>query len=298
MKEKLEQIRDLVNELLASFEPVPVVEKIEASPEDKELNILKELLFSDKWPNAVFQAQIADDNSEKDKEERAEGIADIILPPYGGKKFLDFGCGEGHVVKHVAKEASLAVGYDIETPSKSQLVWDGESEYLLTTDMNKVRDKGPYDLILLYDVFDHVRNETPVEVLSKAKSLLADEGKIYMRCHPWCSRHGGHAYRQVNKAFVHLVFSKEELRTLGVELEENQKVYFPLGTYTKAINEAGLVKETEHEMNSQDVEPFFEQNTLVKNRIMKSFGISNWAFDPPVFQMSQCFVDFILRKKN
>lgn len=292
MKEKLEKIRDLVNELIASLETPAPPQKIK---NEAEFNILKQLLESSEWPESVFSVQIANEDSESDKLERAEGIAEILLPPFGKKKFLDFGCGEGHVAKYISRESELAVGYDI-SKGASQLEWEDKKDgLLLTTSFEKVMAEGPYDIILIYDVLDHCR-ENPEEVLLKAKSVLSEEGKIYLRCHPWTGRHGGHAYRKINKAFVHLVLEEAELSEMGVVLEYNKKVLFPISFYNKAIDEAGLQRESEPEVDTQEVEMFFENNPIVKSRILKSFGAHEWTSEKPVFQMSQCFLDYVLKK--
>lgn len=303
MKEKLEKVRDLINEILQSLEDefnqkIEVQEKAKISEATDEFNLLEKLLNSDVWPEAVFSAQIADENSESDKSERAEGIADILLPPFSGKKFLDFGCGEGHVAKYVSGEASISVGYDIVKSESSKFDWEvKEEKFILTTDFEKVISEGPYDIVMIYDVLDHSLID-PSEVLAKAKSVLSDDGRIYLRCHPWTGRHGGHAYRKINKAFVHLVLSEEELEILGVKIEHNRKILFPIKTYNKAIDEAGLERESEPEIDTQEVESFFEENPLVKSRILSSFGINEWTLDRPVFQMSQCFLDYVLKKKG
>jgi len=294
MKEKLEKIRDMLQELINSLEPVMNQNTQPESPKDtSEFKLLSDLLKSDEWPEAVFQIQIADENSEKDKEERAEGIADMLLPPLGGKKFLDFGCGEGHVAKYVSKDASTAVGYDI-VKSGSQ-VWEENTEgFILTQNFDTVRANGPYDVILIYDVLDHVQS-TIESVLEQAKSVLAQEGRIYIRCHPWVSRHGGHAYRKINKAFIHLVFNDQELKDLGIDLEFNNRVFMPLITYGTAIKNVNLKLESEPELDTQEVEEFFSLNPLIRSRILKSFGITEWKAEKPGFQLSQCFVDYILK---
>ena len=262
-----------------------------------EFDSLKLLLNSNEWPQAVYTTQIADENSDKDKRERAEGIIDIILPPVDGKKFLDFGCGEGHVVACVAGTASVSVGYDIVQDSKSGFDWNNESgNFFLTTDFDSVKNKGPYDIILIYDVLDHAQESTPKEILLKAASVLAEGGKIYLRTHPWCSRHGGHAYRKINKAFVHLVFTEEELRSMGVDFIPNMRVMKPIDTYNSWIKDAGLKTATQQELDLQDVEPFFKNNPIVSRRILRSFGIKEWA-ETPNWQMSQCFHDLVLEKE-
>ena len=293
MKEKLEQIRDLINDLISSLdESAPKKEETKLK-DDSEFGLLKGLLESNEWPEAVFSAKIADEGSESDKMERASGISDILLPPFGGKKFLDFGCGEGHVAKHVSSDAAFSVGYDVVRNPNSHLDWENKTEkLLLTTDFEKVRSEGPYDAILIYDVLDH-SHESPEEVLLKAKSLLSEEGKIYLRCHPWTGRHGSHAYRKINKAFVHLVFDEKELSELGVIMEHNRKILRPINTYNKAIEDAGL-KRSEPEVDTQEVEAFFEENPLVRSRILNSLGLTNWTSDTPAFQMSQCFLDYVL----
>jgi 2-polyprenyl-3-methyl-5-hydroxy-6-metoxy-1,4-benzoquinol methylase len=298
MREKLERIRDLINEVIASIEESSPPKKAIKIENEAEFNLLKSLLDSNEWPEAVFGAQIADENSESDKAERAEGISDILLPPFSGKKFLDFGCGEGHVAKYVSGEAAISVGYDIVRNELSKFDWEKkDGSFLLTTDFEKVVSEGPYDIIMIYDVIDH-SSEDLSEILLKAKSVLADDGRIYLRCHPWTGRHGGHAYRKINKAFVHLVFSEEELNHLGVNLEYNRKILFPINTCNKAIDEAGLVRESEPEVDTQEVETFFEENPLVKSRILSTFSLDNWTSEKPVFQMSQCFLDYVLKKES
>lgn len=255
---------------------------------------LKKLLESDLWPEAVFGFQIADENSEKDKEERAEGISDILLPPQSGKRFLDFGCGEGHIANYVSKSAKISVGYDIVKNNKSRFAWEENDEkFLLTTDFKKVEEKGPYDTILIYDVLDHVQNFTPQEALAMTKSVLAKGGKIYLRTHPWTSRHGGHVYKKINKAFVHLVFTEEELKSMGVDLDFNLKVMSPQSKYGSWIEESGLKKSVEPEPDLQDIESFFKDNTIVKKRILNAFGVNEWG-SKPEWQMKQCFWDYVL----
>lgn len=291
MIDKLIIIRDLLNELIES----PKESALEKEPD--KLFLLESLVHSDEWPEAVFKLQIADENSETDKAERAEGIADILLPPLAGKKFLDFGCGEGHVARYISGQASISVGYDIVRSESSKIDWETkEKNFLLTTDFDKVVSEGLYDVIMIYDVLDH-SSESPHEVLVKAKSALADDGKIYLRCHPWAGRHGGHAYRNINKAFVHLVFSEKELDHLGVKLGYHKKILFPISAYNKAIDTAGLERESEPEVDMQEVEPFFKENPLVKSRILAVFGLDEWSVDKPSYQMSQCFVDYVLKKK-
>lgn len=304
MRDKLEQLKRLLEDILKDMPPEEAVTEVvteRSSPSAvvrPDFDSLKSLLVSEVWPEAVFSAQIADDNSEENKDERAQGIADIMLPPLLGKRFLDFGCGEGHVAKHVSKEVSSSVGYDLQKSARSKLAWETKQDgFLLTTDFNKALSEGPFDVILLYDVVDHAEGSTPSDMLAKAASALAPDGKIFMRCHPWCGRHGGHIYRKFNKAFVHLVFHPDELELLGSPVEHNARVLKPLKTYGEIIEAAGLANDIEPEIDSQEVEDFFRDTPLVRDRILRAWGVDKWEQDPPSFQMSQCFVDYVLKKK-
>lgn len=297
MKEKLLEARRLIDEILSSLEDSPddfremPEAPVQVRTESDELKVLKSLLDSPEWPEAVSSYRIADEGSEGDKEERAKSIVDIILPPLMGKKFLDLGCGEGHVARLASGDALFAAGYDLER--RGSLGWEERTDnLLLTTDLERVRNEGPYDVILIYDVLDHAEN--PLEVLFTAKSVLSEEGSIFLRCHPWCSRHGGHLYRKLNKAFAHLVFSEEELRGMGVECEVKQKVLQPMNHYSDMIREAGL-SASQPEVEYREVERFFQENPLVKSRILTSFGATEWQYEKPAFQMSQCFLDYVLK---
>lgn len=281
--------------------------------QNEEFEELKKLLVSSDWPESVLEFQIVDENSEQEKMDRAEGVIDILIQEdLKDKKFLDFGCGEGHMAKYASSQCQTSIGYDIAKPNDS-FVWEEKQEnFLLTTDFNKVKENGPYDIILLYDVIDHaMRKEsekTPeslgngdkeTEILKKASEVLSETGKIYLRCHPWCSRHGSHLYRKINKAFVHLVFYNNELGDLGYELTcgngtNGNRIVFPILSYKKIIQNSRLKIQSEPEIERQNVEEFFKNTEIIANRIKKSVPVSEATF--PDFQLSMCFLDYILTK--
>ena len=270
--------------------------------QNKEFQELKKMLNSDEWPEALMSFQICDENSEDDKMDRAEGIVDMLIEgKLEDKKFLDFGCGEGHVAKYVSSQRSkISVGYDIEKSNNLKFVWEEKQDnFLLTADFNKIQNEGPYDVILIFDVLDHA--EDPVSILKNAKSLLSDDGKIYLRCHPWCGRHGGHLYRQINKAFVHLVFNEKELVDLGINLDKTikNKVIYPIAEYEKYISDSELIK-ISMEIDSQDPEEFFSKNHLISERIKMNIPEKKGTKKRevfPDFQIKQCFLDFVLKNK-
>lgn len=251
-----------------------------------EYQQLIELLKSDSWPEAAPSSTICSD-LEEDKLERAAGILEYFFHnELADKKFLDYGCGEGHVAIKSSEETSFSVGFDI---SKSgNLIWEEENnKYLLTTDFETIIKHAPYDVILLYDTLDHTSD--PVDVLKKIKSLSNEKTKIHVRCHSWMSRHGSHIYKEINKAWVHLFFSEDELNDMGFKLPQlTQKYFKPIDTQKKWFKEAGLSIVFE-DVVREDVESFFKNPILIP-RIPKIFNGKL-----PEHQMGQSFNDYILK---
>jgi SAM-dependent methyltransferase len=191
------------------------------------------------------------------------------------------------------QETKISVGYDVIKSENSNFTWEEKQEnFLLSTDLEKIKAEGPYDVVLIYDVLDHAQD--PTQILKDAKSLLAENGEIYLRCHPWCGRHGGHLYRQINKAFVHLVFTENELERMGYKLEFINKVFYPIGTYNNIIKDAGFSKK-DPEIDHQSIEEFFSKNEIIKNRILRNFKSKKWEKKEPEFQLEQCFLDYKLK---
>jgi 2-polyprenyl-3-methyl-5-hydroxy-6-metoxy-1,4-benzoquinol methylase len=249
----------------------------------EETKNLVHLLASDEWPEAAPSYLICDD-SETDKKERAESIIDYVDESLKEKKFLDFGCGEGHVAATANNSAILSVGYDKK--KTGNLTWEHESP-LLTTDIEKVRDFAPYDHVLIYDVLDH--SEDPTQILTTLRSLCSEDSKVYVRCHSWMSRHGSHLYRQVNKAYIHLVFTQQELQQMGLIIEPTLQYLAPILTQKKWFENAGFEVTSECVVECA-VESFFRRAEIEK-RLPKING----SF--PEWQMSQAFNDYIIRKK-
>lgn len=256
-----------------------------------EFDGLKKALESSKWPEAVNPNLICDRSSEQDKVERAVGIIELMVEQnLTGKKYLDFGCGEGHTVAEAAKHGTaLAIGYDRERNE----TWDrlGGENVSFTDKWVEVEAAGPYDAVVLFDVIDHTIGESPVQILEKVKSVLAPDGLIYLRTHPYTSRHGTHLYHKLNKAYLHLVFTEEELATLVPDYvtEANAKVTLPMAQYAAVFTEAGLTQVSKRDITER-VEAFFKIPKIAE-RIMRKTGHKTF----PEFQMSLQFIDYVLK---
>lgn len=281
---KLQELSEYVRgSQSAQTEVMAEVPPVEAPPSDYEQLIA--LLESPEWPEAAPPCLICRDGVEQDKHDRAEGVLDFLAGMFSGT-LLDFGCGEGHITHHALSYGyTKAVGYDIE--QKGQLPWDQKGDWFLTTNLDKVRGQAPYDAILVFDVLDHAQD--PVQALRTVREMAKPETKIFVRCHPWMSRHASHLYLQKNKAFLHLVFTEEELAKMGLKMPFVQKVFYPIDTYKKWFLEADL-KVVSENVQSAPVEKFFEEVSLVRDRL----PLAQYGGTFPNWQMSQAFVDFVL----
>lgn len=249
-------------------------------------------LHSNKWPEAVNPNLICNPQSETDKQDRGRGIIELMIEEdLKELKFLDFGCGEGHAAGlAVEYKPALSVGYDI----KAHPAWNNftpSDNLQFTTDFAQVTQQGPYNIVLMFDVLDHALSEDGASILQKAKSVLAPNGKIYLRCHPFTSRHATHLYHTLNKAYVHLVFTDEELQAIVPNApykEDSNRIVTPLKTYGEIIEQAGLKIINKREVTEQ-VEPFFK-TPQVAERIMRNINFQQF----PEFQMSMQFIDYVL----
>lgn len=306
LNESLDQMIRLMTEMKRALDdnpkPLPTSPPIAATAtatfDNKSLDSFEELrvaLQSDKWPEAVNPHLICNPNVDEDKQERARGIIELMIEEdLKGLKFLDFGCGEGHCAAISTEYGTVvSVGYDIvEHPHwKTFSANEKQQTAKLTTNFEEVRQSGPYDVILLFDVIDHLQQENVLSVINKLKSVLTENGKIYARIHPYMSRHATHLYHTLNKAYMHLVFTEEELHTIVASNEHaisSTKVIDPLTDYATAIETVGLRVISKREIVER-VEPFFKIPKIAE-RIIKNTGVHEF----PERLMSMQFIDAVL----
>lgn len=246
------------------------------------------------WPVAINQNLIVRDNDKVEKKFRALQISSLIGEK-GDKNILDFGCGDGFVSKELSKKALSVVGFDIkQRPEWEELKKDTYN--LKFTNNFKELEPQQFDLIIMYDVLDHLVGRDPVELLKSLAEILSPHGKIFIRCHPWTSKHGGHAYEIVNKAYVHLVYTADELLKLGVNLEPNLKVNRPIATYEKWFKSANYTI-LSNNITSEKVPEVIITRYL--DRIIETtWGDQAISKEQAVKIMSNTFIDYFLLKQN
>lgn len=273
-------------------EPVSITEKT------KETASLRLLCKKGNWPEAIPEELICADDYDS-RTFRAFGIIEQYLQiDLTDKKFLDFGCGDG-LVAEVALNfgASLSVGYDI----KSDDLWNkiNKKDNLIVTTYFDDIVGYKFDYILINDVIDHC--DDPYEIFEKATNLLADDGYIFCRCHPWTSRHGTHIYKKLNKAFVHIIFSEDELAKFDIDPLPTKRILDPLGNYQEILKSTNLEIVTE-KITTTPVEMLFSLEPAIVRRIKNLWiedGNNPYAdginFPREILEID--FVDFVLKKK-
>lgn len=133
--------------------------------------------------------------------------------------------------------------------------------------------------------------------MNKLKQVTKSGTSIYIRCHPFCSRHGTHLYQQLNKAYVHLVFTEEEQKAMGLTPLFIRKIIHPMITYKYWFKLAGFNLSKKDQVYKETIEPFFSTNPIVAKRIQSHWKESHeeslrTGKRFPDLQLNQCFVDY------
>lgn len=298
IESSLTELKSKLQNIVEQEQPQQVEEKIVVETKIQEIthvdeptvnDALRQFIANPAWIPAVPPDLICDENSYEDKMDRARGIRDIFNPSfnYEGKKVLDLGTGYGHLVQAISeKNPAIVVGYDV----KNEFQVGNSEKSILTTSWDEVVKNGPYDFIMIYDVLDHAIDETPQNILIKAKSVLTSNGIIRMRCHPFISKHGGHAYTKINKAYAHLILTEAEMKEIGHDFKNfpTIRVTTPLKTYSSFISGAGL-KTVDHKVVNEPADGFFLTGN-VSDRIKMNLHIRQLLIP----QMGMQFVDYTL----
>lgn len=247
---------------------------------------------TDDWPEAVDPKMIISSEGKAEKQFRAIQIVNLIKLSLVGKNVLDCGCGEGYNANEMANLATKVVAYD----PKQDPHWAARSKdnLILTSNKESVAEHAKFDVIVLYDVIDHLTADNPSEFMQWLASMLSDDGVIFIRTHPWSGRTGGHLYEFVNKAFLHLALTADEIIKAGLKIKEpNLKIVRPIAAYEQWFEDAGL-KIDDKRIKTAKVESFF--SGPIMDRIIKINWDGKIEADMARRIMTNQFIDYYLSK--
>lgn len=244
-------------------ESTPVETPVVVDDSEARKKHVEALLAIDCWPEAIV-ARSAIKPTVADQINRANSVLDMMIDKSLEKvHFLDYGCGEGYVAKKALdRGAATSTAYDlVSSPS-----WD-DPKVTYTTKSSDLKD-GFYDAIFLYDVIDHCLDA--IATMKHVKSLLKPDGVVYVRCHPWTSKHATHLFRDgLNKAFIHLFLTEAEIKGLGHTPMFTRREKNPLEAYRWFFHEFKIKKEhvIRESLNEFFKVPSFKELVLTEQEI-------------------------------
>lgn len=105
-----------------------------------------------------------------------------ILPNNKDSKILDIGCG---LCKHLSQLKEIGYnnlkGVDISTEAeKACKLFDIDFELINNIEEFASNENEKYDFIILAHVLEHIEKEKVISTLSLIRSLLNDDGKLYI----------------------------------------------------------------------------------------------------------------------
>lgn len=246
---------------------------------------IKALMDIDCWPAAVISKLNEQEITTTDLIDRARACLDSCLMSTIDKlSVLDFGCASGYIAKDAIWRGAKSYGFDIkEFPE-----WKDPEGVIFTTNIEDFTNEM-FDVIFLFDVIDHCVDAE--NIMRQVRRLLKPNGIVYVRCHPWTALHAVHLAQQgLNKAFIHLFLTVEELKELGYDPIFTRNEKNPLVAYRWFFHDFIIKKENVTRMPISD----FFLVPAFKELLINEQQIPNDRKDGFFKDMEIIYVDYIL----
>lgn len=109
---------------------------------------------------------------------RDAAVADLLdhhLPPRGGRRILDVGCGDGRMFPMLSRFGAVE-GLEPDEAARTTILPEGTVH--AAPFQRPLPVAGPYDLITMFDVLEHL--DDPVAALQLCRELLAPDGLLVL----------------------------------------------------------------------------------------------------------------------
>ena len=124
----------------------------------------------------------------------------------------------------------------------------------------KIWDERFYDLLIMYDVIDHLADQEEVVcLLKRCTSFLNKDGEIFLLCHPGISRLGTHL-THINRAYIHLFFDIRGRHTIMTP--------DPISFYRDSFGKS-MLKIIEEHIYKEYIEDYFDSPTFDQSSKVK-----------------------------
>ncbi len=214
-------------------------------------------------------------------------IASMLPDVPKAHRILDYGCGEGYVTYALKKYGFNIIGYDVKDYETWEKYFD---RIMFSNDIDDQRLSRPYDLIILYDVIDHMDITRLVETFSRIRKMLDPNGHIFLRCHPFSSRHGRHL--MYNKSHVHLVLNNGELTNNNIDIGGDIKVTKPHTFYDDLFKLLSFKTDSKL-IHNTPVDEYVTKNLIEKIKI-NHYNLYDDMSDIKA-NLSVDFIDYLIR---
>lgn len=126
----------------------------------------------------------------------------LVKPHCNGKKIIDIGCGEGGVLAAFEREGYQCTGIESsETRVEFARANSKATIRFLHGDIQDFSSEETYDIVLMLDVIEHLRDK--LAALKNLKAMKSEGGIIVIAFPPFRSPFGGH--QQVMRSFLKYV---------------------------------------------------------------------------------------------
>lgn len=132
------------------------------------------------------------------RSERSRAIVDRLdtVHKIKGQKILEIGFGYGSLLKMLYRKGATVVGTEVDINSykvaKNLLPKTNKIKLVKVTDETLPFDKSSFDVVILFDVVEHVHN--PKKMMRECNRVLRKDGVLYAEFTPYYSVVGHHLY--------------------------------------------------------------------------------------------------------